>query len=162
MTVEHAASPLRMLYQGIAAASAVGLLLGAAMKPQLREMVGPEGPQMLAGVSGKRVYRDGYEAGWTSWSGPPPDYVIGTDWLRPPAYPEDTAYVVEPDAYDYEDEEPPQETYAPPAPPPYELADLEPPPRPRMPSLDGDVLAGVGVPPPPPPPLQYADLPPDA
>lgn len=151
-----------MLYQGIAAASAVGLLVGAAMKPSLREIAGPDGPQMLSGVSGKRIYRNGYgEADWTSWTGPPPDYVIGTDWLRPPVYPEDEALVVDPEAYAYE--EPPLETYQPPAPPPpYELADLERRERPRIPSLEGDVLGGVGVPPPPEPPVEGAYLPPDA
>lgn len=144
-----------MLYQGIAAASAAGLLLGGAIKPTLREIAGPDGPQMLAGISGDRVYRDGYsEADFASWSGPTPDYVIGTDWLRPPAYADVVAY--EPPTYDYDDdayeEELPPADYA--APPPYELADLEDRPAPRMPSLEGDVLAGVGVPPPPEPPVE--------
>ncbi|HEX2560124.1 hypothetical protein [Phenylobacterium sp.] len=151
-----------MLYQGIAAASVVGLLMGGALKPSLREIAGPDGPQMLSGVSGKRVYRDGYgEADFTSWTGQPPDYVVGTDWLRPPVYPDASAY--EPPSYNYDDyayEELPPVDYA--APAPYELADLEPPPPPpRMPSLDGDVLAGVGIPPPPEPPVEDA-YPPEA
>jgi hypothetical protein len=154
-----------MLYQGVAAASVAGLLTGAAMKPELREIAGPDGPQMLSGVSGQRVYRDGYgDADLTSWSGPPPDYVVGTDWLRPPVYPDAVAY--EPPAYEYDE----YDTYAyedlPPrddaAPPPYELADLEPPPHPRIPSLEGDVLAGVRVPPPPDPPAEGVYLPPEA
>lgn len=161
MTAEHAGSPLRMLYQGVAAATAAGLLLGAATKPTLREVAGPDGPQMLAGVSGERAYRDGYgDADLTSWTGPPPDYVIGTDWLRPPAHPDVVAY--QPPTYDYDDyayEELPPADYA--APPPYELADLEERPAPRMPSLDGDVLAGVGAPPPPEPPVEDA-YPPEA
>lgn len=156
-----------MLYQGIAAAAVAGLLLGGTIKPQLREISGPDGPQMLAGVSGQRVYRDGYgEADLASWTGAPPDYVIGTDWLQPPTYPEVAAY--EPPAYAYDDyspdEAPPAEFAGPPpreladleAPPPYELADLERRQAPRIPSLDGDVLAGVGHPPPPPPPVEDA------
>lgn len=142
-----------MLYQGVAAASVAGLLCGAAMKPELREITGPDGPQMLSGVSGDRVYRDGYgDAALTSWSGEPPDYVTGTDWLRPPVYPDVVAYEPPPlDEYAYEEES--YETYRAPAPPPYELADLEPRPAPRIPSLEGDVLAGVRLPPPPEPPV---------
>lgn len=152
-----------MLYQGIAAACVAGLLLGASVKPTLREIGGPDGPQMLAGVSGKRVYRDGYgDADFTSWTGTPPDYVIGTDWLRPPVYPDAVAY--EPPSYDYDahayaEEELPAPEYA--APAPYELADLEEAPPPRIPSIDGDVLAGVGAPPPPEPPVEDA-YPPEA
>lgn len=151
MTAEHAASPLRMLYQGLAVACAAGLITGAAMKPDQRELDGPEGPQMLAGTSGERIYRSGYTAAdLVSRSGPAPDYVIGADWLHPPAYPVAAAYAAATHDYDYdgdEYEELPPVTYAGPA--PYELADLEPAPPPRIPSLDGDVLGGIGATPPP-------------
>ena len=162
MTAEDAASPLRMLYQGLAVACVAGLLAGAAMKPQLREVAGPDGPQMLSGVSGDRTYRDGYsDGGLAAWTGPPPDYVIGTDWLQPPVTPDVVAYA-SPDGLDLAETyaDPPPAAYA--ATPPYELADLETRPPPRMPSLHGDVLAGVDRPPPADPPIDERPFPPEA
>lgn len=148
MPAETAASPLRMLYQGLAIACAAGLVAGAAMKPSLREIDGPAGPQMLAGVSGDRVYSYGYTAtDFAARPGPPPDYVVGTDWLRPPMDPQPVAYMPPEPAYDEAYEDLPPIAYA--APAPYELADLEPPPPPRIPSLDGDVLGGRAPPPTP-------------
>lgn len=146
MRAEHADTPLRMLYRGSAVAGAFGLLLGAAVKPDLREGAGPEGPQMLAGVSDARLAPEAYAAEPVFRPGPVPDYVIGTDWLRPPVYDAPPAY--EPPAYaDYAAEAyaaPPTVEYARPA--PYELADLEDRLPPRIPSLHGDVLGGPAEP----------------
>jgi hypothetical protein len=141
---------LKPLAIGVGAAAATGLLLGAAMQPDLREPAEAEGPQMLTGVSGAReapVYAAG---GAGAYQGPVPDYVLGTDWLKaqqaeaPEAAPTDEVEVVCPD--DYEDAEP------------IAVVRWEEPPRqpPHYPSMHGGVAYGVAyggeLPPPPPPP----------
>jgi hypothetical protein len=83
------ARDLRTLYCGVAGVAAAGLLGGAFMHPDLRAR-DLEGPQMLAGVSGQRSagpYDTG--ASLAAYAGNVPEYVIGTDWLRPPSPPTD-------------------------------------------------------------------------
>lgn len=76
---------LRTLYAGMAAVAAVGLIGGAYMHPTLKPLEG--GPQIQAGVAGERVdHAYDYAASWTSYQGQVPEYVIGTDWLKPPQY----------------------------------------------------------------------------
>lgn len=74
---------LRTLFSGAAAVVVAGLVAGSYMHPNLRAADALGGPQMLAGVSGARAH--GYDTGqgW-SYQGQTPDYVIGTDWLKPP------------------------------------------------------------------------------
>jgi hypothetical protein len=63
-----------------------GLLLGAAMRPELAVGDGPAGPQMLAGASGARASERPDEGlAYASYAAGVPDYVIGTDWRRPMA-----------------------------------------------------------------------------
>jgi hypothetical protein len=74
---------LRALFAGAGGVVVAGLLCGAAMHPDLRGPADAEGPQMLMGVSGARAAYVGSASSW-SYQGQVPDYVIGTDWLRPP------------------------------------------------------------------------------
>lgn len=76
---------LKALFAGAAFAVGMGLIAGAAMQPNLRGEDGPEGPQILAGDSGRRVMAE--ESASTVFAAYPqtlPDYVIGSDWLNPP------------------------------------------------------------------------------
>lgn len=150
---------MKPLCQGVAAASLAGLLLGGVLKPELKVADGPGGPQMLAGISGTRAYPDAQgDVDLTGWSGPVPDYVVGTDSLRRPAYPDDPAY----EPYDdlttewlYTEwlyEEPPADPVSAPEPLAWEAAADEPAPL-SAPSQSGDILAGIGAPPPPEPPF---------
>lgn len=69
-------------------AVAAGLLVGAAMRPQLVSGDGPAGPQILAGSSGARSVGpldDGLA--YASYSGEIPEHVLGTDWRRLAALP---------------------------------------------------------------------------
>ncbi|HEY9218210.1 MAG TPA: hypothetical protein VIO94_09180 [Phenylobacterium sp.] len=142
-------APARALCQGIAAAAVVGLFLGGALRPELREFEG--GPQMLAGVSGHRTYAWDGSVEFTNANGPVPEYVVGTDFTRPVVYPESEAYEVSANEAleDYYDETivsgdaPAERT---------EIAATQSD-TPSIPSEDGDILAGVGVPAPPEPPV---------
>lgn len=78
---------------GTGVALAAGLLMGAAMQPELIfDADSPGGPQMMAGsasLRGSGPY-DGM-ASFSSYSGEVPDYVIGTDSLTPMTWPDDLA-----------------------------------------------------------------------
>ena len=91
---------LRGLFVGAAGVAVVGLLAGAAMQPQLKVAAGPDGPQIMAGMSGARTLSYGDPgAAFTGYQGAVPDYVLGTDWTKtPPA--------VFPDVH-FDPEEPP-------------------------------------------------------
>lgn len=67
---------------GAAVALTLGLSLGGSMQPDL--IFGrPGGPQMLSGLSGERAPGPmDMSAGFVSYSGRVPDYVIGTDVIR--------------------------------------------------------------------------------
>ena len=103
---------VRTLYAGSTLALAAGLLLGAAMKPDLAAFERPEGPQIIsqgpqAGPTGPFDDRLTY----AGYSGQIPDYVLGTDWKKlveaplPAAEPEpDVTYYDSPVL----DEEPPR------------------------------------------------------
>jgi hypothetical protein len=97
---------MKSLLLGAAGVAAVGLLCGAAMQPNLRAPGDVEGTQLQAGVSGPRIYGSGDPAAsWTSYAtSGVPDYVVGTDWLRPPQYEHEAlpeyAYADDASAYD--------------------------------------------------------------
>lgn len=138
------------------AAAAAGLLLGAAMQPNLRADERPEGPQIMAGVSGVRgQYAYDYAASFTAYGEQVPDHVIGTDWLSPPRY-EDSL-----EDHAWFDAPPEEETiaFAEPKAEPIEVVSAwEPPPRepPRYPSTEGGVAYGADLPEPPAPPIESA------
>src|SRR3954462_3122669 len=74
-------------------AATAGLLLGGAMKPNLRGDDRPEGPQMFLGWSATRStgpFDDG--GAWAAYQGRTPDYVVGTDWSKAPVVVSDVAY----------------------------------------------------------------------
>jgi hypothetical protein len=91
---------VKALFSGVGMAAVAGLLMGAAMRPELNVGDRPEGPQMFAGWSGTRStgpFDD--SVGFAAYHGQTPDYVLGTDWTKP-ASPVQAAYEPEP-APDY-------------------------------------------------------------
>jgi hypothetical protein len=62
----------------------VGLLVGAAMRPELLAPGEVVGPQIQAGVSGPRAAPAYGGVSYTNYAGTLPDHVVGTDWLKPP------------------------------------------------------------------------------
>lgn len=76
---------LKTLFSGVAVAAASGLLMGAAFYPNLHED-DIKGPQMLLNGGGPRAEAYATDAGWSAYRGRVPDYVVGTDSLRPPQY----------------------------------------------------------------------------
>src|SRR6185436_5712052 len=73
---------LKTLIQGVAGVATSGLLMGAAMHPNLdaRDVAGPQ-IQMPGG--GARGTGPAGDVGVAAYPGPPPEYVVGTDWTRP-------------------------------------------------------------------------------
>lgn len=142
---------LKSLFTGVGVAAGAGLLMGLALQPQLRAFGEIEGPQIMAGVSGVRSAQP-YDpsAGFNAYQNQIPDYVLGTDWLKPPEYLSDELPEIP-----YEDETAAFDEPAYEAPPePVAVARWEEPPREpvRFPSTDGGVPYGVDLPPPPAPP----------
>lgn len=126
---------------GVALFTLIGVGAGLAMKPGAQELIGPEGPQSLMPVSGARAQFVSNQSAFAGYRYGIPDYVIGTDWLRPEV-PEGP---VEDAADDYE-------------PVPYQPTQFltvaererEPdyaPPEPRYPSVVGDIYAEAPGPP---------------
>ena len=156
---------LKTLFSGVAIATTAGLLMGGVMYPNL-DADAIEGPQILLSGGGPRSSSDASYAGIGAYNGRIPDYVIGTDALKPPqyqpvayeerAYDERTeperAYTGEPgDVMAYEapaeihatrwEEEPRQASLYPSEQgnTAYEV-DLPPPPEPPGPDDDGPIL----------------------
>lgn len=75
------ATHVKALFTGVGMAAMAGILLGGAMKPDLRGDDRPEGPQVFAGWSGVRSTGP-FDPGtsFASYGGQVPDYVVGTDW----------------------------------------------------------------------------------
>jgi hypothetical protein len=92
---------VKALVSGAVVAAVVGALSGGAMQPQLFEGDRPSGPQMFAGWDGTRSTGP-FDPGTTfaSYHGAPPDYVIGTDWKKAMAWPDERAAVSAPSAAD--------------------------------------------------------------
>lgn len=73
---------LKRLFSGAAVAVVAGLVMGAAVQPRLQD--GILAPQQKMAGGGPRTYAMGYEHGIGAYPGPIPDYVIGTNYTRPP------------------------------------------------------------------------------
>jgi len=126
---------VKALYSGVGIAAMAGLLMGAAMKPDLRGDERPEGPQIFAGWSGVRSTGP-FDPGMTfaDYNGRVPDYVVGADWRSALAFRDDVAYEPEPAPDYYERERRTGGEYARYAPP----AQVEPPrEEPLYPSMSG-------------------------
>ena len=90
-------SDLKALCAGAGVAAALGLLLGAASKPDLGDDNRPAGPQILAqapGAGPSGPFDDG--ATFAAYKGRIPDYVLGTDFKRALTPPPETAYAEKP------------------------------------------------------------------
>lgn len=76
---------LKTIFIGSAFAVGLGLVVGAAMEPNLRGEGGPAGPQILVGQSGARTTpAENPYAVYAAYPETLPDYVIGSDWVKPP------------------------------------------------------------------------------
>jgi hypothetical protein len=132
---------VKTLFAGAGLALTAGLLLGAAMKPDLAGDDRPAGPQIFAGWSGARStgpFDDGVSL--ARYAGQVPDYVLGTDWRKLASAQAPAA--AEPPAARSPQEDPPLPPE--PAEPPLRASDLTPAvygaaPAERVlyPSLDG-------------------------
>ena len=126
---------LTVFLSGAAVALTAGVLLGGAMQPHLdRDDGRPAGPQMFAAWDGRST--GPFDPGdanvmLAAYHGNPPDYVLGTDWKKAMAWPDEKAAVSAP-----------REAAPEPAPP------VEPPP----------VLARVTYQEPPPPTHDYPSM----
>jgi hypothetical protein len=127
----------RRAYCGMAVAASVGLACGSFMKPVLKVAEGPDGPQLLMPVSAARSPYVDERTAFDSYRFGLPDFVIGTDWLKPFTFEDAPPPPAEEPAeiYEYVHYEP----ALPPSDPPPEPPAQEP----VYPSLGGDILAGV-------------------
>lgn len=148
---------LKTLLGGVTLAAAAGLLMGGAMQPDLREGAGPEGPQILGPVSGERFWEPRYAPGvtYTAAGEDVPDYVIGTDWLKPPEHLDD-AYAEADFDIPFEDESVAFDDYEPAPIRVVRVWDEPPREAPAFPSASGGVPYGADLPAPPPPPVAAA------
>ncbi|WP_082765798.1 MULTISPECIES: hypothetical protein [unclassified Phenylobacterium] len=76
---------LKTLLSGVSIAAAAGLVMGAALYPDLDEDE-IRGPQILLSGGGPRGEAPVSDAGIGVYAGRVPDYVIGTDALKPPQH----------------------------------------------------------------------------
>jgi hypothetical protein len=75
---------LKTLFVGAAFVVGLGLIGGAVMQPNLDADDGPQGPQILAGMSGPRAQdNENPYAVFAAYPQTLPDYVIGSDWVKP-------------------------------------------------------------------------------
>ena len=88
---------LKIFLPGAGLALAAGMLLGGAMQPQLYDGDRPAGPQIVAGWETGRSTGP-FDPGTTfaAYHGQMPDYVLGTDWKKTMAWPEERAAVSPP------------------------------------------------------------------
>lgn len=142
---------LKTLFGGVSIAAAAGLLMGAAMYPNLNaETI--KGPQILTAGGGPRAETVMADAGVGAYAGHVPDYVIGTDALKPPQY-QVLAYAerAEPETAATGDQGDVMAYEAPPEVHPARWRD-EPREPVRYPSQAGNTAYEVDLPAPPPPP----------
>jgi hypothetical protein len=146
----------RKLISGVGLAAVAGLLLGGAMRPDLRGDERPEGPQIFAGWSGVRStgpFDDGMTIAYAD--GQLPNYLVGSDWKQSVAW-RDAPQVIEAPPHDYsafDDAEPEPEPvdYAMNG---WQESAVAPAP---YPSMAGGVAYGVERSPEPPPPPAFDD-----
>lgn len=75
---------LKSLLWGAAGVAVVGVMLGASMQPNLRAPGDIEGAQQQFGISaGRSAYTGDNAVSWASYRDGIPEYVTGTDWLKP-------------------------------------------------------------------------------
>jgi hypothetical protein len=88
---------LKIFLPGAGLALAAGMLLGGAMQPQLYDGDRPAGPQMIADFAGVRSTGP-FDPGTTfaAYHGQAPDYVLGTDWKKTMAWPDERVPVSAP------------------------------------------------------------------
>jgi hypothetical protein len=88
---------VKILLAGTAAALTAGVLLGGSMRPELAVGDRPAGPQMFASWSGTRSTGP-FDPGTTfvAYPNPAPDYLLGTDWKKRMAWPDEPAATPEP------------------------------------------------------------------
>jgi hypothetical protein len=134
----------KTLASGAALALACGVMLGGSMRPDLGDDGRPAGPQQIAGWAGARStgpFDPGMPATYASYSGQVPDYVMGTDWKKTMAWPDQAAAVSPPARrVTVADEAAPPDRTPDWAQPVSRTAYDEPPPAPRgrYPSMGGD------------------------
>jgi len=143
---------LKTLFGGVAVAAAVGLTMGMALYPDLDEDK-VEGPQILMNGGGPRGEAPASHATVADYGARVPDYVVGTDSLKPPQY-EVLAYDdrAEPEYADTGDAADLMAYEAPPQIQPAHWRD-EPREPSRYPSEVGNSVHEVDLPAPPEPPL---------
>lgn len=129
-------------FYGVVIAAVSGLMLGGAMKPDLNETALSRAPQLLSPVSADRVEFVDSRSSTTAYRYGTPDWVVGTDWLRP-AHAEQEPLpgpIADDGVYEVAAWEPPAPAYDPPAEtvehPEHEAA---------YPSMGGDILQGVSA-----------------
>lgn len=136
----------KALYSGAGLAVVAGLLMGAAMKPDLG-VARPTGPQIFGDwpTGGPSGPFDTDSLAFTAYAAKIPDYVLGTDWKQavtmPVAYRAE-AYQPEEAAAEYA-----EAAYDPPV-YDYSRSNWEEPPRepPSYPSMSGGVAYGEPAP----------------
>ena len=143
------------LFAGVVVAATLGMAAGGAMQPVLA-IRDTHGPQQVGPTSGLRI-PPSTDGSMTTWNGPVPDYVYGTDWMRQ----EDLPEVYTDESWREVPMEPPGD-----APVEFTVAAYAEPQAPHVtiPSLDGDVAAVLGPAPPPATPenLDGSEAPPSA
>jgi hypothetical protein len=141
-------SDLKRLFTGTALAVVAGLIAGGMVQPRLSD--GIKAPQQEMAGGGARSYAIGYETGVGGFTGPVPDYVIGTNYLNPPA-PEIQVLAyedrAEPTAYDATEYAQTTEAVAP------TRWEDEPREEPLYPSAHGNAFNPSDLPEPPEPPV---------
>ncbi|HEY0651059.1 hypothetical protein [Phenylobacterium sp.] len=142
---------LRRLFTGASLAVVAGLAIGAAIQPPLQDRILAPQQQMAGG--GTRNYATPSEAGIGLYPGQVPEYVIGTNYTRPPPM---TAYEgayeegAEPTAHDATDYAQTAEATAP------ARWVVEPHPAPLYPSERGNAWNPSDLPEAPEPPVDTA------
>ena len=135
---------MKVQLAGAGIALVAGLALGGLMQPHLYDGDRPSGPQMFAGWAGTRSTGP-FDPGTTfaSYSGPAPDYVIGTDWKKTMAWPSEPAAVSPPERQIARYDAPTADD-----PPPLTRAAYEEPPAPAhdYPSMVGAHPSVIEVP----------------
>jgi hypothetical protein len=130
---------VKVLIAGTAVALVGGVLLGGAMRPNLSAADDgrPAGPQMFANWHGASTGPFDPGATFASYGGEVPDYVLGTDWKKATAWPDERAVVSAPSREIAHNDETPEE--------PVTLASSDyadpPPPTRDYPSLNGAHLS---------------------
>jgi hypothetical protein len=137
---------MKALFYGISVATLAGLAIGGLLRPvEIAFDARTGGPQIALADSGRRAYGDAeYQAATNAYPHGLPDYVVGTDNLRPVSYsqygpePGYEAYTAQPIASDLPVIEPASYSREVGPMPTYDAATQV-----RYPSQGGGILAGL-------------------